>query len=50
MTVAVNAGLVKAREAAAKSLSSLTGGLPPGLFPGFGGAGSPPGEPGEGGS
>src|SRR5271166_5656104 len=33
VTAAVNSGLVKAREAAAKSLSSLTGGLPfGGLF------------------
>ena len=38
--------LVKAREAAAQSLSSLTGGLPMGLFPGFGGgaAAGPGGE------
>lgn len=49
VTVAVNAGMVKAREAAAKSLSSLTGGLPLGMFPGFGGAGSPPAGPGAGG-
>jgi DNA-binding YbaB/EbfC family protein len=49
VTVAVNNGMVKAREAAAKSLSSLTGGLPPGMFPGFGGAGSPPAGPGAGG-
>ena len=50
VTVAVNAAMVKAREAAAKSLSSLTGGLPMGMFPGFGGAGTPPSEPGGGGS
>jgi nucleoid-associated protein EbfC len=49
VTVAVNAGMVKAREAAAQSLSSLTGGLPLGMFPGFGGAGSPPAGPGAGG-
>ena len=30
VTAAVNAGLAKAREAAAQSLASLTGGLPPG--------------------
>jgi DNA-binding YbaB/EbfC family protein len=50
VTVAVNAGMVKAREAAAKSLSSLTGGLPMGMFPGFSGVGTPPSEPGGGGS
>ena len=50
VTVAVNAGMVKAREAAAKSLSGLTGGLPLGMFPNFGGAATPPTEPGEGGS
>ena len=33
---AVNAGLAKAREAAAQSLASVTGGLPPGLFPDLG--------------
>jgi DNA-binding YbaB/EbfC family protein len=49
VTVAVNAGMVKAREAAARSFSSLTGGLPLGMFPGFGGAGTPPTEPGAGG-
>ncbi len=37
IVAAVNAGLVKAREAAAQSLTSLTGGLPMGLFPGLGG-------------
>jgi DNA-binding YbaB/EbfC family protein len=47
IAAAVNAGLVKAREAAAQSMASLTGGLPMGLFPGFGagpdagGAGGP---------
>jgi DNA-binding YbaB/EbfC family protein len=50
VAVAVNAGMVKAREAAAKSLSGLTGGLPMGLFPGFGGPAGPPGGSGEGGS
>jgi DNA-binding YbaB/EbfC family protein len=49
VTVAVNAAMVKAREAAARSLSSLTGGLPLGMFPGFGGGGSPPTGPGAGG-
>ena len=54
VAAAVNAGMVKAREAAAQSLTSLTGGLPPGLFPGFGGVPDPrarpvPGEPGAGG-
>ena len=49
VTVAVNAGMVKAREAAAKSLSGMTGGLPLGMFPGFGGAGSPPAGPDAGG-
>src|SRR5215475_3411617 len=49
VAAAVNAGMVKARETAAKSLSSLTGGLPMGLFPGFGG-GNPPAGPGGGGS
>ncbi len=49
VTVAVNAGMAKAREAAAKSLSSLTGGLPMGLFPGFGGPAGPSEGPGQGG-
>jgi len=44
VAAAVNAGLVKAREAAAKSLASLTGGLPLDLFPGLGGAGAPGNE------
>ncbi len=36
VTAAINAGMVKAREAAAQSLSSITGGLPlGGLFPGL---------------
>ncbi len=47
VTAAVNAGMVKAREAAAKSFSGLASGLPMGLFPGFGG---PPAAPGSGGS
>ncbi len=38
VAAAVNAAMVKAREAAAKSLASMTGGLPLGLFPGLGGA------------
>jgi DNA-binding YbaB/EbfC family protein len=46
IAAAVNAGLVKARESAAQSLSSLAGGLPMGLFPNLG-SGPPPG--GEGG-
>jgi DNA-binding YbaB/EbfC family protein len=37
VTAAVNAGLAKAREAAAKSLVSLSGGLPLGLFGDTGG-------------
>jgi hypothetical protein len=49
VAAAVNAGMVKAREAAAKSLSGMTGGLPMGLFPGFGGAGTPPAGPDAGG-
>jgi DNA-binding YbaB/EbfC family protein len=49
VTAAVNQALAKAREAAAKSLSGLAGGLPlPGGF-GFGfGGGSSPGPRGEG--
>jgi nucleoid-associated protein EbfC len=40
VVAAVNAGLTKAREAAAQSLASLTGGLPLGLFgPSAGGPG-----------
>ncbi|MCA1685542.1 MAG: YbaB/EbfC family nucleoid-associated protein [Planctomycetia bacterium] len=42
VTAAVNQALVKAREAAAKSLSAMAGGLPipglPGMFGGGGGA------------
>jgi nucleoid-associated protein EbfC len=40
VVAAVNAGLAKAREAAARSLASVTGGLPAGLFPDLGVAGS----------
>ena len=47
IAAAVNAGLVKAREAAAQSLSSLTGGLPMGLFPNLGGGPAPGGEGGR---
>ena len=44
IAAAVNSGLAKAREAAAKSFTNLTGGLPMGLFPNLGGgAGSAPG-------
>src|SRR4051794_17447953 len=39
VTAAVNQALVKAREAAARSISSLTGGLPIPGFPGFGAPG-----------
>jgi DNA-binding YbaB/EbfC family protein len=42
VVAAVNAGLEKAREAAAQSLANVTGALPPGLFPDLGAAG--PGE------
>ena len=42
VTAAVNAAMVKARESAAKSLSSITGGLPIGLFPGLAGAAAGP--------
>jgi nucleoid-associated protein EbfC len=49
VAAAVNAAMVKAREAAAKSLSGMTGGLPMGLFPGFGGAGTPSRDPDAGG-
>jgi nucleoid-associated protein EbfC len=49
VAAAVNAAMVKAREAAAKSLASVTGGLPVGLFPGFGGPATPPAEPRPGG-
>ncbi len=47
IAAAVNAGLIKAREAAAQSLSSLTGGLPMGLFPGLGGSPAPGGDGGR---
>ncbi len=45
VTAAVNDGMTKAREAAAKSLTSLTGGLPLGMFPGFGGPPGPGPDP-----
>jgi nucleoid-associated protein EbfC len=47
VAAAVNAALVKAREGAATSLSSMTGGLPQGLFPGLGGAAAGPGGEGH---
>jgi DNA-binding YbaB/EbfC family protein len=40
VTAAVNQALTKAREAAAKSMSSLAGGLPIPGFPGFPGPGT----------
>ena len=46
VAAAVNSGMVKARESAARSLSGMAGGLPMGLFPGFGGAGTPPSDSG----
>ncbi len=46
VAAAVNAGMVKARESAARSLSGMAGGLPMGLFPGFGGPGAPPNDSG----
>jgi DNA-binding YbaB/EbfC family protein len=45
VTAAVNDGMARAREAAAKSLTSLTGGLPLGMFPGFGGPSGPGPDP-----
>src|SRR4051812_15273968 len=47
VTAAVNQALTKAREAAARSISSLAGGLPIPGFPGFSG---PPSGPGGGGA
>jgi DNA-binding YbaB/EbfC family protein len=45
VSAAVNAALLKAREAAAKSLGSMAGGLPAGLFPDLGaGTKGPAGE------
>ncbi len=44
IAAAVNAALAKAREAAAKSLASVTGGLPLNLFPDVEGAAGPGGE------
>jgi nucleoid-associated protein EbfC len=41
IVAAVNAALDKAREAAAQSLATVTGGLPAGLFPDLGAAGPP---------
>jgi DNA-binding YbaB/EbfC family protein len=38
VVAAVNAGLAKAREAAAQSLATVAGGLPAGLFPDLGAA------------
>jgi nucleoid-associated protein EbfC len=46
VAAAVNAGLAKARESAAKSLA-LPGGLPLGLFPDAGGAAAGPGSGGS---
>jgi DNA-binding YbaB/EbfC family protein len=46
VAAAVNAGMTKAREGAAQSLSSMTGGLPLGLFPDLGGAAAGPGREG----
>lgn len=43
VTAAVNAAIVKAREAAAQSFSSLAGGLPPGLLQGLQGGPLGPG-------
>jgi len=47
VAAAVNAGMSKAREAAAKSFASIAGGMPLGLFPELGGpaAGPGPGRP-----
>jgi DNA-binding YbaB/EbfC family protein len=42
VAAAVNAGLAKSREALAKKVATLAGGLPLGLVPGAGGVGSPP--------
>jgi nucleoid-associated protein EbfC len=47
VAAAANAALIKAREAAAQSLSAMTGGLPLGLFPGLGGAAVGPGGEGH---
>lgn len=46
VSAAVNAALLKAREATAKSLGSMAGGLPPGLFPDLGAATKGPGSEG----
>ncbi len=42
VAAAVNAAIIKARDGAAKSLSSMTGGLPAGLISGLGGASAGP--------
>jgi DNA-binding YbaB/EbfC family protein len=47
VAAAVNAGLAKAREAMAKSLGTMTGGLPLGLFPNPGGGVNPGGAGGS---
>jgi nucleoid-associated protein EbfC len=44
VAAAVNAAMAKAREAAAQSIASVTGVLPPGLFPDPGAASSPGSE------
>jgi nucleoid-associated protein EbfC len=46
VAAAVNAALLKAREAAAKSLGSMAGGLPMGLFPDLAGGAKGPGSEG----
>jgi nucleoid-associated protein EbfC len=46
VSAAVNAALLKAREATAKSLGSMAGGLPPGLFPDLGAVTKGPGSEG----
>jgi nucleoid-associated protein EbfC len=48
VTAAVNAGMSKAREAAAKSFASIAGGLPLGLLPNLGGPAAGPGPAGPG--
>jgi nucleoid-associated protein EbfC len=44
VSAAVNAALLKGREAAAKSLGSMAGSLPPGLFPDLGAGAKGPGS------
>jgi DNA-binding YbaB/EbfC family protein len=46
VSAAANAALLKAREATAKSLGSMAGSLPPGLFPDLGAATKGPGSEG----